>query len=127
MARDGGHLDPLSITCHFLRPVEPGRAAIVTTDVVRSGRSVSTVSGRLTQDGRDRLVVMAAMGDLAGAGDSAPGDPGWADLDPPDLPPPERCVARTGDAQGVALALRSASRCACIPIGPSPGSAATPR
>jgi acyl-CoA thioesterase len=79
---------------------------------------VSTVSGRLLQDGKDRLVVIAAMGDLAGSGDrpdssaaaDGPGDvaaPGWADLQPPDLPPPDRCVARTGDAQGVALALRS--------------------
>lgn len=125
IARVGGHADPLSVTCHFLRPVDPGRPAVVTTEVVRSGRTVSTVGGRLTQDGKDRLVVMAAMGDLAGAeaaavtggataGDESAGDEpagagpgGWADLEPPDLPPPERCVARTGDAQGVALALRS--------------------
>lgn len=121
IARDVGHVDPLSVTCHFLRPVEPGRRAVVTTDVVRSGRTVSTVGGRLSQDGRDRLVVMAAMGDLDGAGAAAgdgtdetvgdeptgAGTAGWADVEPPDLPPPDRCVARTGDAQGVALALRS--------------------
>ena len=105
IARAGGHVDPLSVTCHFLRPVEPDRTAVVTTDVVRSGRSVSTVCGRLTQGDRDRLVVMAAMGDLTG--DAVIRSPGWADLEPPDLPPPDRCVARTGDAQGVALALRS--------------------
>jgi acyl-CoA thioesterase len=131
IARDGGHVDPLSVTCHFLRPVEPGRPAIVTTDVVRSGRTVSTVSGRLTQDGRDRLVVMAAMGDLAGtaaAGDGGTADvdrsgaaPGWADVEPPDLPPPDRCVARTGDAQGVALALRSRVEVRLHPDQAEPG------
>lgn len=116
IARAGGHDDPLSVTCHFLRPVEPGRPAVVTTDVVRSGRSVSTVVGRLVQDGRDRLVVVAAMGALgaggtggtgAGGAATAGASAGWADLDPPELPPPDRCVSRTGDAQGVALALRS--------------------
>ncbi|MFN3217257.1 MAG: thioesterase family protein [Acidimicrobiales bacterium] len=132
IARDAGHVDPLSVTCHFLRPVGPGRPAIVTTDVVRSGRTVSTVCGRLRQDGKERLVVMAAMGDLAGteaaAGGGTAGDEptgagpgGWADVEPPDLPPPDRCVARTGDAQGVALALRSRVEVRLHPDQAEPG------
>jgi acyl-CoA thioesterase len=134
IARVAGHADPLSVTCHFLRPVEPGRPSLVTTDVVRSGRTVSTVGGRLSQDGKDRLVVMAAMGDLAGSGDEAvagdvnagdepagAGPGGWADVEPPDLPSPDRCVARTGDAQGVALALRSRVEVRLHPDQAEPG------
>jgi acyl-CoA thioesterase len=132
IAREAGQVDPLSVTCHFLRPVESERTATVTTDVVRSGRTVSTVGGRLAQDGKDRLVVMAAMGVLATpdgrhddgtAGDapSGAGAPAWADLEPPDLPSPDRCVARTGDAQGVALALRSRVEVRLHPDQAEPG------
>ena len=81
----GGHADPLSLTCHYLRPVDADAPARATTDVVRSGRTVSTVSGRLLQEGKDRLVVMAALGN--GAGISAGVDHPAYSVGPIVLPP----------------------------------------
>ncbi len=39
------HLDPLSVTAHFLRPGTGAESAQITTEVIRSGRSVTTTRG----------------------------------------------------------------------------------
>ncbi len=95
----GPHPDPLSVTTHFLRPGTSGADAEVEGEVVRAGRSLTTVRGRLCQDGRQRLEVLAAFGDLDAA---APVD---ADLTvpAPPMPPPGECLTRSGDEQGVEL------------------------
>lgn len=104
----GGHPDPISVTTHFLRPVQGGGVGRVEASLVRAGRSVSVATGRLHQAGRDRLVVNAVFGDLEGPAD-ADGDEGapMIEVGPPAIPPPERCVDRTELLQGVELPIAS--------------------
>jgi hypothetical protein len=90
VARSLPHPHPLSVTTHFLRPCVDG-AVDVEVEVVRAGRSVSTAMARLVQQGKERLRLLAAFGDLSTAG-------GLSILRraPPTLAPPEDCVAPTG-------------------------------
>lgn len=110
-----GQRDPLSVTTHFLRPVQvppgDGEWAEVRTELVRSGRTTSVASGTLVLAGRDRLRVMATFGELdppRPAGSASGPTPGLMSgpsivLGPPPLPPPERCVDRRMLDQGVEL------------------------
>jgi acyl-CoA thioesterase len=93
------HPDPLSVTVHYLRPGLPDAPCEVRVDVVRTGRTLSTARATLLQEGGPRLTVLAAMGDLAAAGEPAIAIP------PPPIPPPEACVARSGGEQGVTLSI----------------------
>jgi acyl-CoA thioesterase len=52
---------PRSITLHYLRPPVVGPCEVSVT-VERSGRGLTTVSARLTQDGRDCILALAALG-----------------------------------------------------------------
>ncbi|MBO6658520.1 MAG: thioesterase family protein [Pseudomonadales bacterium] len=95
------HPDPLSFTTHFLRPGVGGGECDIDVDVVRVGRTLSTVRARLTQEGKTRLEVMAAYGDLSTpAGVSAD-----MTLEAPEMPEPERCIPRTGELQNIDIAL----------------------
>jgi hypothetical protein len=89
-----GHVDPVTITAYYLSASRPGPAA-VHTEVVRTGRSMSTGSASLSQleDGRpvERIRALATYGDLS-ALPSGPGDV-HTTATPPDLPPPEECVS----------------------------------
>ncbi len=63
------HPDPVSISCYYLSACVPGPAT-VRTEIVRRGRSLSTGTASLYQDGPDgtpveRLRVLASFGDLA--------------------------------------------------------------
>ncbi|MEO5902342.1 MAG: thioesterase family protein [Ilumatobacteraceae bacterium] len=100
------HPDPLSLTVHFLRPATANCDADVTARIVRAGRTTTNVTATMTQDGTDRLVVHAVLGDLAAA---SPGAASGADLAPapPDLPAPEQCVDRRELGQGVGLPILS--------------------
>ena len=99
----GGHGDPLVFSSHFLSAARPG-PAMVRTEVLRTGRSLSTGQASMTQLGEEdedpgrpveRLRVIATLGDLDGR--SAPV---WRSAVPPQLPPPERCVtARRTDGE----------------------------
>jgi acyl-CoA thioesterase len=51
---------PRSLTCHYLRPATAGEVDVAVT-VERSGRSVSTLTARLSQDGRVCIIAMAAF------------------------------------------------------------------
>lgn len=96
------HPDPLSVTTHFLRPGVPDGACDVQVELVRRGRTLTTARARLVQEGKARLEVIAAFGDLAVAkSDSSP----KVTLAAPTLPPPSACPERSGEAQGVALPL----------------------
>ena len=98
--------DPLSITAHFLRPGLAGQACRIDTQVLRRGRSISTVRATLAQVGGARLEVLAAMGRLAGDGGAVGADSNAVlALPPPDMPPPEACIGRSGVAQGVVLTI----------------------
>lgn len=86
------HPDPLAISAYYLTPGTPG-AATVRTSVARRGRAVSTGQASLLQDdGRggevERVRFLATYGDLA----SVDGDL-TTSAQPPDLPPPDRCVS----------------------------------
>ena len=93
------HPDPLSVTAHYLKPGVPGADCRVSLQLLRGGRTLSTVRASLVQDGATRLELLAAMGDLGTAAADTP-----ALLPPPPaMPPPEACVPRSPGEQGVPL------------------------
>jgi acyl-CoA thioesterase len=80
-ALDDPEREARSLTCHYLRPPDVGDMA-VDVAVERQGRSLSTLSARLTQAGRLCLIAVAAFAvELPGAADYAGA--------PPQAPPPE--------------------------------------
>jgi acyl-CoA thioesterase len=93
------HPDPLSITVHYLRPGAPGADCRIDVQVLRAGRTLSTVRASLVQEGTARIEVLAAMGLL---GEDA--EPALA-LPVPAIPGPEACTPRTGEVQGLDLAI----------------------
>ena len=85
------HPDPFTITAHYLTASRPG-PAVVRTDVVRTGRTLSTGQACLVQydeDGSEveRIRVLASYGDL----DALPDDVRTS-AKPPAIPPLEQCV-----------------------------------
>jgi acyl-CoA thioesterase len=101
MREAAGHPDPLSVTTHYLRPLQPDGTAIeIRTELVRRGRTTSVVRGDLTHHGKERLSVLAAFGDLSEPASAAPGA---LAIPAPDTPPPERCRDRSQLEQGVGL------------------------
>ena len=70
-----------SFTAHYLARPEPGDAVIEVT-VERSGRSMTSLSARMTQNGRVLLTALAAFS-LPRSG------PEFSDLAMPDVPMPE--------------------------------------
>lgn len=93
------HPDPLSVTVHYLRPGAGDEACELRTEVLRSGRSVSTLRAQLSQHGKARLELIASMGSLAAAPETT------LTLAMPAMPAPEQCIARSGEAQGIFLPL----------------------
>ncbi|MDE0656904.1 MAG: thioesterase family protein [Acidimicrobiaceae bacterium] len=97
------HPDPISVTTHFLRPARGDTDGDVRAEVVRSGRTVSTLRGSLWQEGKQRLEVLAAFSDLS---TGSRGGPEIAEA-PPTIPPIEDCVHRGSLEQGVELPILS--------------------
>jgi acyl-CoA thioesterase len=85
--------EPRSLTIHYLRPPALGPAEVVVT-VERSGRSASTCSARLRQDGKDMCIALCVLsGDFEAAiefGSPAPDAPRPDELEPldPNMLPP---------------------------------------
>jgi hypothetical protein len=84
------HDDPFSITAHYLTASTPG-PAVVRTEVVRTGRTLSTGQASIYQQDADgneveRIRVLASYGDL----DSLPDDVRTSAV-PPQFPPVEQC------------------------------------
>jgi acyl-CoA thioesterase len=79
------HPDPFAVSAHFLRPTVPG-PALIATEQLRAGRSHSTAVARLTQEGTERLHLVATYGDLA-----ALDGPTVLTAGPPEMPPPDAC------------------------------------
>ncbi|MEX2255402.1 MAG: thioesterase family protein [Acidimicrobiia bacterium] len=76
---------PRSLTIHYAAPPEE-REVVVRTSIERAGRSLTSVSARMTQDDRTIAIAMAAF--------SKPREgPEFCDLEAPDVPPPERLAA----------------------------------
>ncbi|MEO5711412.1 MAG: thioesterase family protein [Nocardioidaceae bacterium] len=87
----GGHRDPVSISAYYLSASRPG-PAVVRTDVLRAGRSMSTAMTSLVQDDGsgevERIRALATYGDLDALSDDV-----RTTATPPDLPPPDQCVS----------------------------------
>jgi hypothetical protein len=100
---EAGHVDPFSVSAHYLSATVPG-PAVVETRVVRTGRRFSTVAATLVQevDGArtPRITALATYGDLDSAHDASTDAAAAAlhlALPVPALPPREQC-ARSSDA-----------------------------
>ncbi|MBQ0828037.1 thioesterase family protein [Streptomyces tagetis] len=85
------HPDPFTVSAHYLTASRPG-PAVVRTETVRTGRTLSTGQASLVQyddDGEEveRIRVLASYGDLAGLPDDV-----RTAAKPPELPPLEHCL-----------------------------------
>ena len=87
----GGHRDPVSISAYYLSASRPG-PAVVRTDVLRTGRSMSTAMASLVQDDGtgevERIRALATYGDLERLPDDV-----RTTATPPHMPAPDRCVS----------------------------------
>ncbi|MFB6891684.1 thioesterase family protein [Kitasatospora sp. NPDC056327] len=81
-----GHTDPVSISGYYLSSAVPGPAT-VHTEVIRTGRTLSTGTASLVQGGTERLRVVASHGDLAALDGEV-----RTTAAAPQLPPPEQCI-----------------------------------
>ncbi|MFE5891974.1 thioesterase family protein [Streptomyces sp. NPDC056462] len=84
------HGDPFTISAHYLTASQPG-PAVVRTDVVRTGRTLSTGQASLFQydeQGREveRIRVLASYGDLGALPDDV-----RTTAKPPAIPPMDHC------------------------------------
>jgi acyl-CoA thioesterase len=87
----------LAVSAHFLRPPTGGPAQ-VRVEVVKRGRTASTVRATLWQDGKARLDTLITTGRLP------EGPPSFADRPMPDMPTPEECRARQETGATIELA-----------------------
>ncbi|KUL37096.1 TesB-like acyl-CoA thioesterase 3 [Streptomyces sp. NRRL F-4489] len=97
------HPDPLTVTAHYLTASVPG-PAVIRTERVRAGRTLSTGTASLVQRAEDgteteRLRVLATYGDLSALPDDV-----RTTAKPPALPPYEHCLG-SDSAPGDAPAL----------------------
>ncbi len=97
------HPDPLTVTTHFLRPGQPNKLCEVQTEVVRTGRSLSTLTATLLQEGKPCLIVLAAFSNLA----NNVGVETSFSIAPPEMPDPDACTQRSGTTQGIDLPILS--------------------
>lgn len=56
-------LEPFSMTAHFLSPATPGPAKI-STEAFKTGRRLQHWQASMSQEGNERLRILAAMGDF---------------------------------------------------------------
>jgi acyl-CoA thioesterase len=94
---------PRSLTLHYLRPPVAGEAAHIHVTVERAGRTLTSLSARLVQDGRTMVLALAAFaGDFTAAVDYV--------ASPPDVGPPPAELHTVPPAPGVPqIALRIAA------------------
>ena len=95
------HPDPFTVTTHFFRPGMGDRSAVISGEVLKPGRTMTTVSATLTQEGKPRIHMLAGFGDLDAV---TPHDAEWS-IPMPDMPPPEACVDRATLVQGIDIPL----------------------
>lgn len=100
MRQASGRPDPLTITAHYLAPGKTGPIT-VSTDVVKAGRQLVTITGSLRSPDRELMRVIGSYGDIATMGGGYTHVAGA----PPDLPPREQCVFRDRNTGTVTVAL----------------------
>jgi acyl-CoA thioesterase len=81
--------DPVTVSGLYLRPGNAGRS-VITTEVIRSGRTTAFGEAHMAQGGKEILRVTAAFSDLSAV------TPAYAGIAPPDLPDPEDCLRLSG-------------------------------
>ena len=116
--------EPRTQTTHFTARAKPGPAQ-VTTRVVREGRSLSTLTARLEQDGR---LIAYSIGALGRTRDGSGDELTFQDTPMPEVPPPEQVeVAPASNLSGSAFSFgrRYEKRPIFGSPGPSPMADAT--
>ncbi len=93
------HPHPFTVSAHYLRATEAGRAT-VRTEAARTGRTLSTGAASLFQTAEDgteveRIRVLATYGDLAALPDDV-----RTTAKPPELPPYEHCLGANDSPGG---------------------------
>ena len=78
---------PVTVTAHYLNPVQPGRVTIG-TNLLKSGKRFATVQARINSPAGPLVAVQGTFGTLEPSSASKRFEAG-----PPDVPPPEECVA----------------------------------
>jgi acyl-CoA thioesterase len=96
------HPMPMSVTSHYLRPPLSDQPARIVTETIRVGRTTSTVTGHLVQEGKERIRVLASFGDPP-----APEATTLATIPPFEVPEPDECHHRRDLEQGVELPILS--------------------
>jgi acyl-CoA thioesterase len=87
--------EPRSLTCHYLRPPAAGPVRIDVT-VERSGRTTSTLTARLSQEGRQCVLGVAAFGI------EVPAPAAYAGA-PPAVPAPEEIAPLDNGSSGLSI------------------------
>jgi acyl-CoA thioesterase len=90
--------DPVTVSGFYLRPGNAGRS-VITTELIRSGRTTAFGQASLFQGGKEALRVTAAFADLSAA------TPEYTGRTPPKLPDPSECERLAGLA-GISLGRR---------------------
>ena len=91
MNQAAGRAHPVSVTAHFLAPAKAGPVTIE-TELVKTGRSFSTVRATITAD-RPIVTLVGAFGDV-----SSVEGPELITAQPPEMPDPDDCTTiRPGD------------------------------
>ncbi len=111
------HPDPVSVTTHYLRPGSPGEECEIEIDVVRLGKTLSTARATLTQGGKGRLEILAVFGDLS----KSVGIDQEISIEAPQILPPDQCVKRDGDTQGIILPIAERLETVLDPRDATPG------
>jgi acyl-CoA thioesterase len=83
---ESGHPHPVASSAHFLAPTNPGTAT-VSVQVLRAGRTASTVRAVLVQDGVEKLVAHVTAATLG------PEPPDY-EVEQPAVPEPSECMPR---------------------------------
>ncbi|MEM1231883.1 MAG: thioesterase family protein [Pseudomonadota bacterium] len=81
--------DPVTLTAHYLRPVQPGTVQI-DCETIKQGKAFGTVRATLSRDDKALVTLLGAFGTLGAAGAQAL----KVDAAPPELPPVEACDQR---------------------------------
>lgn len=96
-----GQPDPLTVTTHFFRPGIGDETAEITAELLKPGRTMSTVSATLAQQGKTRIHLIAGFGDIDATTEH---DAEWT-IPMPDMPGPDECIDRRTLNQGVQINL----------------------
>jgi acyl-CoA thioesterase len=94
-----GHPHPFSVNAHYLRPGESGPVSI-DTETIRVGRTLSTATAIMHQNGKAKLQLIGTFGNLHNAR-----GPSVVRGVPPELPPPDECIRRNTSPNATRLAI----------------------